>query len=79
MPQFCFTIIDGSALPFNEHMELPDIQAARAMALRTSGEIISHLDVGTWDDANEWAMHMTDEASRMVMVIKFSATTSVAN
>ena len=43
MPRYFFHIIDGITLRDHEGTELPDIQTARSVAVRTSGEILQDM------------------------------------
>ena len=72
MPRYFFHIIDGITLRDHEGTELPDIQTARSVAVRTSGEILQDMGERFWD-GTEWHLEVTDEWGRKLFVLHFLA------
>ena len=68
MPRYFFNI-DGES-PDGDGLELPDIAAARAEAVRAAGEMLRD-----WDGdlpGNQWTM-VVNEADRPVLTLQFRA------
>ena len=57
MPRYFFHVTDGKSYPDTEGTELPDLDAARAEAFRTLGDILKHKD--TWK-SGEWQIDIAD-------------------
>ena len=72
MPRYFFNIIDGYSLVDEEGTELPDIYAAQAMAIRTSGEVLRDMGAKFWNDT-EWKLEVLDEHGEILFVLHFSA------
>ncbi len=72
MPRFFFNIHDGASLPDTEGVVLHDIQAARAQAIRTSGELLCDIDPRSWD-GDRWRMEVSDRWDHILFVMRFSA------
>ena len=72
MPRYFFHIIDGITLRDHEGTELPDIQTARSVAVRTSGEILHDMGERFWD-GTEWHLEVADEWGRKLFVLHFLA------
>ena len=72
MPRYFFHIIDGITLRDHEGTELPDVQTARSVAIRTSGEILHDMGERFWD-GTEWHLEVTDEWGRELFVLHFLA------
>ena len=71
MPKYVFTIHDGGPDPDPIEMELPDLAAARAEAIRTAGEILRDID-GKFS-GQEWRMEVADVAGKRLLAFRFSA------
>ena len=69
MPRYFFHVIDGTVLLDHDGTELPDLHAARAMAIHTSGELLCGLEEH-WD-GTEWHMEVADEAGRVLLALHF--------
>jgi hypothetical protein len=72
MTRYFFHVIDGRFLVDDVGTELPDMGAVRAMAVQASGEILRDLGIDAWT-GSEWQMHVTDDAKRTVLKLRFSA------
>ena len=73
MPRYFFNVKDGHDLPDDEGTVLASPQAARVMAVFTSGELLrGHADK-FWVD-RDWQMHVTDEQGASVCDLRFSGT-----
>jgi hypothetical protein len=77
MARYYFHIEDGKSYPDHEGVELPDIKAVRAEAIRASGEMLRDHGISLWD-GEEWEMRVVDHAGEPVMTLKFSAAQHVA-
>jgi hypothetical protein len=73
MPRYFFNVQDGQNLPDHEGTVLADADAARVMAVVTSGEMIQAHALEFWADA-DWRMHVTDEQGATVCNLRFSGT-----
>lgn len=69
MPRYFFHVINGTVLLDHEGIELPDLQAARAMAIRTSGELLYGL--GEHWEGTEWHLEVADEAGQVLLALHF--------
>lgn len=74
MPRYFFHIINNRAIIDDEGTELPDIEAARKMALRTAGEILASEGDTFWSDG-KWRMSVADETGKICFTLDFSANT----
>ena len=72
MARYFFNVIDGKFLADDVGAELPDLAAARAMAIQTAGAILRDEGSRLSPDA-EWLMFVTNEARQMVFKLRFSA------
>ena len=77
MPRFFFNVRDGKYIPDDEGFVLADIDAARAQAIRASGECLRDMDQKFWD-GTEWRMEVADENGATVFVLRFSANEPVS-
>jgi hypothetical protein len=73
VPRYFFNVKDGQDLPDHEGTVLADAEAARVMAVVTSGEMIQAHASLFWADA-DWQMHVTDEQGAMICDLRFSGT-----
>ncbi|MCE4226563.1 hypothetical protein HCU64_22735 [Methylobacterium sp. C25] len=77
MPRFHFHIYDGFTARDPNGTELPDYAAARRMALRVAGELISEegreVKLG-----EEWRLEVTDDADLVLFRIDFNITEAPA-
>ncbi len=75
MPRYFFHIHDGQDYPDAEGTELPDLQAARVEAFRTSGELLrGHEGSAEFWSGDDWTMNVMDEGGRPVFTLRFSGT-----
>ena len=72
MPRYFFNVRDGSEILDEDGTDLPDIYAAQAQAIRTSGEILRDLGARFWDGA-EWRVEVSDARGTILFVLRFSA------
>jgi hypothetical protein len=73
LPRYFFHVQDGENLRDTEGTELPNRQAVRTEALRTSGELIRGQKVGAdfWLGA-EWSLEVEDGRGRPVLTLWFA-------
>lgn len=74
MPRYFFHLSHRASRPDTEGSELPDLQAARAAAVRLCGEIIQEIDGSFWD-APLWQLRVTDQDQQTLFTLTFSAET----
>lgn len=72
MPRYFFHVHDGTSTKDAVGTELPDIFAAQLEAIQTSGELLREMGHKFWD-GTEWSMEVTNEAGRVLFVLRFSA------
>jgi len=75
VPRYFFHLHDEQDYPDAEGTELPDLQAARVEAVRTSGELLRGNEgaAGFWS-GDDWTMNVMDEGGRPVLTLRFSGT-----
>ena len=77
MPRYYFHIHDGREILDDDGLELPDLAAAREMAILNSGEILKNgAGPGMWA-GEPWRMWVTDEpggGGKTFFTLQFSAT-----
>lgn len=71
MPRFFFNVSTAPISTDLTGIDLPDIQAVKAEAIRAAGEMLKDI-AGALQD-NFWAMDVTDEDGRTVLSLRFSA------
>jgi hypothetical protein len=76
MPRYFFNVKDGQDLPDHQGTVLPDPDAARLLAVSTSGEMIRAHAESFWKD-RDWQMHVTDEQGGAVCELRFTGTVGV--
>ena len=72
MPRYFFHVIDGHDIPDLEGVELPDRSAARAQAIRASGEILRDMGQDFWN-GTKWRMEVADDRGQVMFVLRFAA------
>jgi hypothetical protein len=72
MPRYFFHVHDGSSARDSEGTELPDIYAAQEQAILLSGELLREVGGKFWD-GETWSLEVTDEAGRILFILRFSA------
>jgi hypothetical protein len=72
MPRYFFHVHDGSSTKDTDGTEFLDIFEAQAEAIRLSGELLSELGGKFWD-GEDWSLEVTDEAGRVLFILRFSA------
>lgn len=72
MPRYFFHVYDGFSTRDNEGTELLDIFEAQEEAIRLSGALLSELGAKFWD-GTDWHLEVTDEAGRVLFILRFSA------
>jgi hypothetical protein len=73
VPRYFFNVQDGQDLPDHEGTVLAGPDAARVMAVFTSGEMLKSHAEKFWLD-RDWQMHVTDEQGATVCDLRFSGT-----
>ena len=76
MPRYFFNVKDGRDLPDHQGTVLANPDAARVMAVFSSGEMLKAHAEQFWLD-RDWQMHVTDEQGASVCDLRFSGTTGV--
>ena len=71
MPRYFFNYRDGVECLDHEGVELSGTEAARSMALHSSGEAIRELGHEFWKSP-EWMTWVTDESGATVCSFRFS-------
>ena len=74
MPRYFFNVKDGQNLPDDQGTVLASPDAARVMAVLTSGEMLKGRAESFWTDP-DWQMHVTDEQGATVCHLRFGGTT----
>lgn len=70
MPRYFFDVLDGRGLDDDRGLVLKDDDEARAVAVRTSGEMLR--DFGKRAvTPSEWEMRVTEEGGRAVAKLRF--------
>jgi hypothetical protein len=72
MPRYFFNIHDSRDMPDRDGVDLPHLKAVRAEAIKAAGEMLRDIDGALTGE--EWIMEVTDEAGRLVLTLRFSAT-----
>ena len=72
MPKFFFNVQDGS-IPDRDGYDLPDLAAARVVAVQTACAIVSQ-NVSSLVDRGEWQMHVCDESGLVLFTLTFFTT-----
>ena len=78
MPRYFFNIRDGSDLPDTTGVELPNLDAAKAQAVRVSAEALRDLGADFWKHG-DWRLDVTDAQGVQVIAIKFSGQSQNSN
>ena len=60
MPKYHFGSVDGHRDPDPEGSELPDLAAARVMAVRYAGEVLQSDPAIVWHNG-QWRVEVTDD------------------
>lgn len=72
MARYFFHVQNGSDFPDDTGTECPGPDAARALAVKTAGEMLKDLGGRFWN-TGEWRMHVADETGQTVCRLRFSA------
>ena len=72
MPRYYFHVRDGKDHPDREGTEIADPASVRLQAIMTAGEMLR--DLGPQWDGEDWQMSVADEAGKVVLRLRFSAT-----
>jgi len=70
MPRYFFHVTNGRATLDAEETELADMDAVRAEAVRTAGEILSSEDARLFC-THDWQMTVADERGKTVFSLRF--------
>jgi hypothetical protein len=72
MARYFFHIDDGKHLPDRDGLELPNLKAARAEAVKAAGSMIRDEDESSLERSSAWQMAVTDEADQLMFTLRFS-------
>jgi len=72
MPRYFFHVHDGTNMPDEEGVELPDLKAARSQGILACGEMLKDID-GDLPRDLVWEMVVEDEAGAPVLTFRFTA------
>jgi hypothetical protein len=76
VPKFFFNLQDGST-PDSEGYDLPDVAAARIVAVQTACAMISH-NASQFLERGEWQMSVCDEEGLVLFGLTFLTTNAPA-
>ena len=71
MPQYSFAIADGRSPTEESFFELVDLAEAKAQAIRTAGEVLSDIGLGSVWDGVPWKLVVRDESRVEIIEISF--------
>jgi hypothetical protein len=77
MPRYHFKVIDHTPPSDLAGLDLPDLNAARHMAVQTAGKLLSQIPEAFWEK-REWQMVVTDEQGLTQFALTFFATDAPA-
>jgi hypothetical protein len=72
MPRYFFHFHDGQTPPDKEGTEFPNLQAARAEAVRLAGEALKWHAETFWNEG-EWSLEVTDPTGLTLFTLYFTA------
>lgn len=72
MPRFFFNVVDGYDQRDLDGTELPDLDTARAEAIRLSGEILKEMGIEFWHHT-DWNLIVEGEGREALFTLRFSA------
>ncbi|WP_375457758.1 DUF6894 family protein [uncultured Enterovirga sp.] len=72
MPRYFFNVTDGRSFVDPNGTELPDVYAAQARAIQTSGDMLRDMAGKFWT-GESWKMEVHDQAGRELFTLTFSA------
>jgi hypothetical protein len=70
--RYYFHVRDRHSAPDEEGVEFPDVKAARAEAIRASGEMLRDCRSDLWD-SGEWRMVVADQDGNTVFTLRITA------
>lgn len=83
MPHYCFHVMDGQELTDDTGAELPNLDAAKAEALRLTGAVLSEDAAGNIWRGSPWRIIVSDNPSpedgRSLLTLIISAKESVTS
>ena len=68
MPRYFFNLADGSREQDTDGVELPDIAAARLMAVEHAGELLGSEPTKLWQHG-QWRVEVTDERGILLCTV----------
>lgn len=68
MPRYYFGSVDGHREPDPEGLDLPDLDAARAMAARYTGDVLKSDPAQVWHNG-QWRVEVTDDAGILLFTL----------
>jgi hypothetical protein len=72
VPRYFFHLHDGRDIPDVGGIDLPDMQAVRAQATKTAGQMLMEAE-GKFS-GEDWRMNVANEAGQLVLSLRISAT-----
>ncbi|TPI13027.1 hypothetical protein FJW06_15330 [Mesorhizobium sp. B4-1-3] len=73
MTRYFFHVDNGTFIPDEDGVDLPDLDAARMEAVRAAGEMINDAKQSFWDHMTPWIMNVTDDQDRLLFTLQFAA------
>lgn len=77
MPRYFFHVHDGERLPDYVGSELPNLEAAKKMAVQLSGKLLSERPDVFWN-GEEWSLDCCDPTDLVLFTLQFVASMSPA-
>lgn len=71
MPRYFFHVEDVASDTGATGLDLPDLDAAKAMALRTSGEMLRDADASFWTLEKPWRLRVTNAEGELFFALSF--------
>jgi hypothetical protein len=78
VPRYFFHVEDVASDTDATGLELPDLEAAKAMALRTSGEMLRDSDASFWNLEKPWRMRVTNAEGGLFFALSFHVEAATA-
>jgi len=73
VPRYFFNVYDHTVILDDIGSDLPDLEAVRREAVRSSTELLRNSDVAHLWSGKEWRMVVVDEHGAEVLTLRFSA------
>lgn len=72
MPIFHFNVHDGTSHPDVSGLDLPDVAAARKVAVKLASDLLRDQGEAFWN-GEDWQIEVTDDRALTLFIIMFSA------